>query len=286
MQTHGYADKRDQLLVRVNRLDGQVRGVGRMIEEDGYCIDVVNQPSAVQAAARELSLQFLESHVHQCVEAHGSKAPVQRPADSIAAYCVPVILVLAAVTLAGWLAADQVVTAAITAAIAVLISACTCALGLATPTAIMVGTGSAAQPGILIRGGETLVNRAFLDDLGVDPADLVEEPGHTGATSMYVVADGHPLGRIAVADGLRPESRRVVSELESLGLEVWMLTGDNETAAREVARQSGIERVLADVLPADKASKIRELQAGGRAVAMVGHGINNARPRWHRPISA
>jgi P-type Cu+ transporter len=305
-------------------------------------------------------------------EAQGSKAPLQRLADQVAGVFVPIVLVVAALTAAGWLLFGPSPVFAVTVAIAVLIIACPCALGLATPTAIMVGTGKAAEHGILIRGGEALEqtrritavvldktgtltrgrpavtrvmsadgapdtellrlaaaaevgsehplgeaivnrarelnlrlpeatefhavpgrgiraavdgrsvvvgNRALLGSEGtaIDGVDgLAEELARSGATPMYVAADGCLLGMIAVADTLKPESREAVAQLEALGLEVWMLTGDNRLTAEAVARDVGIGQILAEVQPGDKAEKVRELQAAGKIVAMVGDGINDA----------
>jgi P-type Cu+ transporter len=305
-------------------------------------------------------------------EAQGSKAPLQRMADQVAGVFVPIVLVVAALTAAGWLFFGPSPVFAVTVAIAVLIIACPCALGLATPTAIMVGTGKAAEHGILVRGGEALEqtrrinavvldktgtltlgrpavtrivaigaatedevlrlaaaaevgsehplgeaivlrarerqvpipdavdfsaipgqgiratvdgravavgNRALLDAAGVTVADvatMADDLAREGATPMFVAADGVLLGTIAVADTLKSESRQAVAELEALGLEVWMLTGDNQLTANAVARQAGITRVLADVQPDQKAEKVRQLQADGKIVAMVGDGINDA----------
>ncbi len=307
-------------------------------------------------------------------EAQGSKAPMQRLADTISGYFVPAVLILAALTFTGWLifGPDPRLTLALQAAIAVLIIACPCALGLATPTAIMVGTGKAAEHGILIRGGEALeqarkINTIVLDKTGTltrgkpavtevvaangsDEAELVrlaaaaevgsEHPlgeaiviraremgldlpkaehfasitgkgiqatvdGHElllgnqalmqqrgvhlnglaqradelargGATPMYVAVDGASAGLIAVADTLKPESREAVAQLKALGLDVWMLTGDNRGTAEAIAREVGIEHILAEVLPEQKSDKVKALQAEGRSVAMVGDGINDA----------
>ncbi|HET7035997.1 MAG TPA: heavy metal translocating P-type ATPase [Thermomicrobiaceae bacterium] len=305
-------------------------------------------------------------------EAQGSKAPAQRLADTISSYFVPVILALAALTFAGWLLFGPGLTAALTAAIAVLIIACPCALGLATPTAIMVGTGKAAEYGILVRGGEALemtrrVDTIVLDKTGtltrgkpavtrivmlnghdetevlrlaaaaevgsehplgeaivaharelglaLPPAGAFEAiagrgvaaevEGHQllignqsllaehgvglgelpattaelargGATTIYLALDGALSAVIAVADTLKPEAREAVAELKALGFEVWMLTGDNAATAEAIAAQVGIARVMAEVLPGEKAAQVRDLQARGKTVAMVGDGINDA----------
>ena len=305
-------------------------------------------------------------------EAQGSKAPIQRLADSISAVFVPVILGLAVLTFTVWLLLGQGLTPALTAAIAVLIIACPCALGLATPTAIMVGTGKAAEYGILIRGGEALEsarrittvvldktgtltngapriatvraaegftdgdvlrlaaavernsehplgsaiaaraqetglpvppavdfralpgqgveatvdgrrvlvgNRALLTERGIARGETRDvTAGNAGGpvTEVYVAVEGRIAGTIAIVDALKPGSREAVAGLETLGLEVWMLTGDNAATARSVARDAGIEQVVADVLPAGKAEAIAALQAKGKVVAMVGDGINDA----------
>ena len=312
--------------------------------------------------------------VRMVQEAQGSKAPIQRLADVVASYFVPVVIGIALVTFVVWLFAGPApaLTFALLNLVAVLIIACPCALGLATPTAIMVGTGKGAEQGVLIRSAEALEtahkvhavvldktgtltrgrpavtdiiplgelsetellrlaasaergsehpvgeaiveaaaqrqlkleeaqefqavpghgirahvngaslllgNTALLQDASV-PLDGAESRGqelsHQGKTPMYVAIDGKLAGMVAVADTLKPESREAVAALQRLGLQVVMLTGDNRTTAHAVARQLGIDRVLAEVLPQDKAAQVKELQRQGKTVAMVGDGINDA----------
>jgi Cu+-exporting ATPase len=307
-------------------------------------------------------------------EAQGSKAPIQRLADQISSYFVPVVLVLAVLSFALWyfFGPEPQFTFAFVTMISVLIIACPCSLGLATPTAIMVGTGKGAEHGVLIRGGEALesaykINAIVLDKTGtltrgkpsvtdvltpegVDTRELLrlvasaergsEHPlgeaivaranetgaalspvtdfqsiagqgiagcvdGHCvlvgntkllashnvalnglsdqvgalalhGKTPMHIAVDGKHAGVIAVADTLKLESAEAVRELQALGLEVWMLTGDNEATAGAIAAQVGITNVMAEVLPDQKAAKVKELQSKGKQVAMVGDGVNDA----------
>jgi len=281
--------------------------------------------------------------------AQAGKAPVQRLADRVSGVFVPVVLGLALATLAGWLFVTGNAGDAFTAAVAVLIIACPCALGLATPTALMAGTGRGAQLGILIRGPEVLeqtrrIGTIVLDKTGTvtegRPALVAVEPlngatraealrlaGAVEAASEHPVAqavagaareelgrlpavegfrnrpgvgvvgvvegrqvevgrgdggrvvvswDGAPRATLVVADRVKPTSAAAVAELRSLGLTPVLLTGDAEGAARDVAAEVGIERVLAGVLPEGKAAEVARLQAEGEVVAMVGDGINDA----------
>jgi len=304
--------------------------------------------------------------------AQSGKAPVQRLADRVSGIFVPIVIVLAAATLAYWLVTGSGWTFAFSAAVAVLIVACPCALGLATPTALLVGTGRGAQLGILIKGPEVLESTRLVDTIvldktgtvtrgsmslvevvgadGVEPAEALrivgaleqasEHPvaraiadaargdgrmsaveafanregmGVEGVVDTHAVVAGRPAflaergvvlgadlgaavaaaqaeGRTAVAaawdgearavfvvaDTVKPSSADAVAELRGLGLRPVLLTGDNEVAARAVAREVGIDDVIADVLPAGKAATIAELQGRGATVAMVGDGVNDA----------
>ena len=306
-------------------------------------------------------------------DAQSGKAPVQRLADRVSAVFVPIVIGLSLVTLLFWLARGDGVGYAFTAAVAVLIIACPCALGLATPTALLVGTGRGAQLGILISGPEVLettraidtvlldktgtvttgemslvqvsvapgveadealaiigaledasehpIGRAIaaaarargaalasVDDLrahaglGIEgridgrmalagqPALLAEreitlpeelsgaldDAQRAGRTAIIGAIDGRAIAVFALADTLKPASARAVADLRALGLRPVLLTGDNRVTARAVAEQVGIDEVIAQVLPADKAAVVRERQARGEVVAMVGDGINDA----------
>ncbi len=280
--------------------------------------------------------------------AQSGKAPVQRLADRVSAVFVPVVIVLSLLTLGGWLLAGASAATAFNAAVAVLIIACPCALGLATPTALMVGTGRGAQMGVLIKGPEILEQTRRVDTIvldktgtvtegkmelaevallnGASRADVLRLAGAVEAASEHPIAqavakaaraevgalpaverfrnepgvgvtgvvDGHEVavgrndGRIEVSwDGLaranlevrdtvKPTSAEAIRELKELGLTPVLLTGDSNETAERVAREVGIERVLAEVYPDDKVREITRLQEQGNVVAMVGDGVNDA----------
>ncbi len=296
--------------------------------------------------------------------AQNNKAPVQRMADRVSAIFVPAVLLIAAATMTGWLLAGEPAASAFTAAVAVLIVACPCALGLATPTAILVGTGRGAQLGILIKdpklleavgavdtvvfdktgtlttgamtvsdvearpgehadlvlaraaavesGSEHPVAAAIVAaararrlEIGTGPAQFVNDPG-TGVvgvvdgievavsragslagidllaparhTAVQVTWGGQVRGVITLADQVKPDSAAAIAELTGMGITPMLLTGDSAAVARHVAEQVGItaDNVIADVLPTEKADAIRDLQARGRTVAMVGDGVNDS----------
>ncbi|MFK3833660.1 heavy metal translocating P-type ATPase [Microbacterium sp. NPDC087868] len=303
-------------------------------------------------------------------EAQTGKAEVQRLADRISGVFVPIVLVIALGTLVTWFAVGASATMAFTAAVAVLVIACPCALGLATPTALLVGTGRGAQLGILIKGPEVLESTRAVDTVVLDKTgtvtrgamslvDVIVEPGadrtrllrlagaleaasehpigraiaqaaeaeagtlpavdgfvnhpgigvegvvdghrvrvgraamfagatstrdhaihgsheEAGRTVVTVDWDGAVRGVLVVADAVRPTSAAAVVQLKALGLTPVLLTGDNAAVARHIAREVGIDEVIAEVLPAQKAEVVARLQGEGRTVAMVGDGVNDA----------
>jgi Cu+-exporting ATPase len=288
---------------------------------------------------------LLQQMVELVKKAQGSRAPVARLADVVSGYFTVTVLALALVTFGAWLFFAPFAVAMVNA-VAVLIIACPCALGLATPTAIMVGTGRGAQRGILIKGGEALemahkIDTVVLDKTGtvtagkprvtqvtaqgalaenevlllaasaerysehplgkaiveaarerglaLEPAaEFAAQAGHgvrarvagrevvVGRPGATVTIDGVVAGAIEIADTIKPEAAEAVQRLRAMGMEVWMITGDRTATAEAVGREAGIERVLAEVLPAGKVAEIRKLQAAGRRVAMVGDGVNDA----------
>ncbi len=305
-------------------------------------------------------------------EAQGKKAPIAKLVDIISGYFVPAVLGIAVVAAVLWALAGRDFNFVLSIFVTVLVIACPCALGLATPTAIMVGTGKGAELGILIKGGEALetthkvaavvfdktgtitegkpvltdiktygtlgerqvlylsasaergsehpIARAIAEHAkanGIEPGEpeefkavpgrgidavaggkrvlagnikLMSENGintdtakadeqtlsGAGRTLMYIAVDGVLEALMAAADTVKPTSKAAVEKLKSLGVDVYMITGDNESTARAIANEVGIDNVLADVLPGDKAGEVKKLQEGGGKVAMVGDGINDA----------
>src|SRR5207245_2540038 len=219
-------------------------------------------------------------------EAQSSKAPAQRLADVAGKYLVIVALAAGVVTFVTWqLLGSHGLAFALSAAVAAVVIACPDALALATPRAIPVATahGFEAIPGYGVRasvdGRSVLVgNRKLLERERVAPrlAERAEQLRSEGKTVLYVAAQGRLLGLLAVADRIRPGAPAAVARLHGLGVRVVLLTGDSRVTAEAVARSLGIADVRAEVLPGDKATEVRRLEAGGAHVAMVGDGVNDA----------
>ena len=332
----------------------------------------LNRSGMLRCCATRVGKDTALSQIIKLVEeAQASTAQVQRIADQATAYFVPAVVIVAFIAFAGWWLAGNF-PQALLAFIAVLIISCPCALGVATPAALMVGVGKAAEAGILIRGAEVLerarkLNVVVFDKTGTltkgepNVTDIVPLDGSTetevlrlgaavevgsehplgeaivraakhraislpqvagfeavagqgirgqvdrhqvllgnrhffhgqsidvanadaqmqlleqeGKTAMIVGVDGMPMGIVAVADTLKPEAREAIDSLQSEQIEIVLLTGDNERTAKAIARQLGIDRVIAEVLPGDKAEIIKRLQREGKMVAMVGDGVNDA----------
>lgn len=327
----------------------------------------INKTGSFEFRAEKVGSETLLSQIIKFVEdAQSSKAPIQAFADKISSIFVPSVLVISILTFLIWFfALNAGFEASILFATAVLVIACPCALGLATPTAIMVGTGKGAENGILIKGGEPLeivhkVNAIVFDKTGTltegkvaatdvigdnvlpfaasleygsehplaeaivnaakeknikvlevknfkvvpgqgvegmingqkyylgnrklmseakvninESVSAIEKLEHEGKTVMILAASS-VLGLIAVADKIKDTAREAVEKLKKMGLEIYMITGDNRRTAKAIAQEIGIENVLAEILPQDKAEEVKKIQSQGKIVAMVGDGINDA----------
>lgn len=337
--------------------------IGASINKNGY----------VEYTAEKVGEETALAQIIKLVEeAQGRKAPIARLADIISAYFVPTVIALAIIAAVGWKIAGESTSFCMTIFVSVLVIACPCALGLATPTAIMVATGRGAKMGILIKGGEVLetahkiqtavfdktgtvtegmpsVNGIFtldgfdekelltlcasaekqsehplgesivreaenrglecletesfdyvsgmgikavvtgrtvlignmrlMKENGISANELAEKAGiyaDEGKTPVLCAVDGKPACVIAVADKIKDDSRSAIAKLESTGIECVMLTGDSEKTAKAIASQADIKKVVAEVMPEDKAEQIKKLRAEGKVTAMIGDGINDA----------
>ncbi len=229
-----------------------------------------------QGKLRMKALQIGEdtalAHIIQMVqEAQGSKAPVQKIVDKVALVFVPVVACVAVVTFLLWwiIGGNAALPQAILSAIAVLVIACPCAMGLATPTALMVGIGKAAQEKVLVKDATALERMRKVDAVVIDKTGTLTIPNQE---IDFTKADNLPL---EARETLKPHAAEAMQELQNAGIEVHMMSGDKEEAARYWAEKAGIKHYRSKVLPQDKENLVRELQQRGKTVAMVGDGIND-----------
>ncbi|MEA4893602.1 MAG: copper-translocating P-type ATPase, partial [Peptococcaceae bacterium] len=353
-------------------LTGESMPVDKKAGDPVYAASL-NTNGSIRFRADKIGSDTALAQIIKLVEdAQGSKAPIAQLADVVSGYFVPIVCLIAVAAGIAWYAGTGDLEFALTIFISVLVIACPCALGLATPTAIMVGTGKGAENGILIKGGQALEtahkintivfdktgtitegkptvtdvltaeglepdqllqiaasaeknsehplgqaivqgaearglvllnveafeavpgrgieagingrqvlagNRKLMEEKGISLAGLAavsDRLAEEGKTPMYIALDGLPAGIIAVADVVKQSSRKAIESLHKMGIEVAMITGDNKKTAAAIARQVGIDKVLAEVLPQDKSNEVKKLQKEGRKVAMVGDGINDA----------
>ena len=204
-------------------------------------------------------------------EAQGSKAPVQRVVDRVARVFVPVVALIALVTFLLWwlLGGNAALPQAIISAVAVLVIACPCAMGLATPTALMVAIGKAAQMNVLIKDAAALESLKGVNAMVIDKTGTLTIPNQN---IDFTKADDLPL---EMRESLKPHAEEAMAELQDMGIEVYMMSGDKDEAARYWAQKAGIRHYRSKVLPQDKENMVRQLQAEGKRVAMVGDGIND-----------
>ena len=232
---------------------------------------IVKQGS-LRFSARQVGAETMLAQIIKMVqEAQGSKAPVQRVVDKIALVFVPAVLCLSAVTFILWYAigGNASLPHAVLSAVSVLVIACPCALGLATPTALMVGIGKAARKNILIRDAAALEDIRKIDALVIDKTGTLTTPNKD---VDFTKADNLSLEE---RETLKPHAREAMEALQQEGIEVYMMSGDKDEAARYWADKAGISHYRSQVMPQDKEDMVRQLQAAGKHVAMVGDGIND-----------
>lgn len=356
--------------------ESMLTGESMLVEKtpgDNVYAACINGNGSIRFRATKVGEDTVLAQIIKLVEqAQSAKAPIAKTADIVSGYFVPIVLAIAILAFAGWLLAGKTLIFSLTILISVLVIACPCALGLATPTAIMVGTGIGAELGILFKSGEALEvahkvdtivldktgtitkgtpqvtdvvtsddidrehlirivaaaekssehplgesivryaeemkldlpevsgfealpghgivadvdsihtligNRKLMNDSGVDIEKYLmdaEKLADEGKTPIFIAFNGRFAGIVAVADIVKENSAAAISKLRKMGVDVVMITGDNRRTAEAIAKQVGIDKVLAEVLPQDKSAEVKKLQAEGKVVAMVGDGINDA----------
>ena len=252
-------------------INGEPLPAKRCAGDKVYAGTIVRQGRVLFGAEEVGSATMLAQIIKTVQEAQGSKAPVQRITDRIAAVFVPTILVISLLTFVVWIAAggEEAMPRAIMSAVSVLVIACPCALGLATPTALMVGIGKAARKNILIKDATALESIRCTDALVIDKTGTLTIPNKDA--DFTKAADMAPEER----ETLKPHAREAIEMLKAEGIEVYMMSGDNDKAAAYWAEKAGISNYRSKVLPGDKEELVRTLQREGRHVAMVGDGIND-----------
>jgi Cu2+-exporting ATPase len=262
----------DEAFVDESMITGEPTPVVKKVG-DKVLAGTITSQGTFRLKAQEVGQKtMLAQMIRMVQEAQGSKAPVQRVVDKIALVFVPVVLLLAVVTFLLWyfIGGQTLLPQAILSAVSVLVIACPCAMGLATPTALMVGIGKAAQKNILIKDATALENLRNIHAMVIDKTGTLTEPNkNVDFTRSDALS---PEER----ETLKPHAREAMTDLQAQGIEVYMMSGDTDEAARYWAERAGIAHFQSRVMPQDKEGLVRRLQGEGKRVAMVGDGINDS----------
>ena len=263
--------KADAAYVDESMITGEPTPAEKKIGDDVLAGTIPSQ-GKLRMRARQIGEDTALAHIIQMVqEAQGSKAPVQRIVDKAALIFVPIVALISLATFLLWwiIGGNAALPQAILSAVAVLVIACPCAMGLATPTALMVGIGKAAQEKVLIKDATALERLRKVDAMVIDKTGTLTIPNQD---IDFTKADDLPL---EARESLKPNAAEAMQSLQNSGVEVYMMSGDKEEAARYWAQKAGIEHYKSKVLPQDKEDLVRTLQQHGKTVAMVGDGIND-----------
>lgn len=263
--------KADAVYIDESMITGEPTPAEKKIGDDVLAGTIPSQ-GKLRMRARQIGEDTALAHIIQMVqEAQGSKAPVQRIVDKAALIFVPIVALISLATFLLWwiIGGNAALPQAILSAVAVLVIACPCAMGLATPTALMVGIGKAAQEKVLIKDATALERLRKVDAMVIDKTGTLTIPNQD---IDFTKADDLPL---EARESLKPNAAEAMQSLQNSGVEVYMMSGDKEEAARYWAQKAGIEHYKSKVLPQDKEDLVRTLQQRGKTVAMVGDGIND-----------